>query len=297
MKLAWLVAAFWAGSFTVVAQAKAADLVLEPSSKWTLDYAEDSCALRRQFGTEENLVQLEIRYFSRSGPAQITLASNTLPIARKLPRFRFEPNGAGHDIARPMFAKYDAGFDAVFFEEEVYPRPSTEGEGSTLTLEQLAAWRAKRNEMLATVSGLTIYRAFSHPVTLQTGPLANAFTAMDACVEELRSHWDIDLEREETQSRSATPTNQAVVAGLIKYPSELAKAGAAAIVRIRMNVDEQGNPTECHTQLNLGDPAFERETCEALMANLKFEPALDSESRPMADVWLTSVHFEPYRTR
>ena len=65
---------------------------LAPSSNWTLDYAEDSCALRRMFGQDKNQAYLELRRFEPGMGLQVTFASNRMRIENPASfSFRFEP--------------------------------------------------------------------------------------------------------------------------------------------------------------------------------------------------------------
>ena len=50
-------------------------LVLEPATDWVLDYDEDSCALKRQFGTEGQQAYLEMRQFGHGRWMQFIIAA------------------------------------------------------------------------------------------------------------------------------------------------------------------------------------------------------------------------------
>ena len=88
-----LVAAAFAFS-GVASFAEAAEPLIEmaPSSRGWSIYAEESCALRRTFGSGDQQIVLELRQFSPDPIFQITVASETLTRDGQSARVRFEPD-------------------------------------------------------------------------------------------------------------------------------------------------------------------------------------------------------------
>ena len=83
--------------------------MLEPSSNWELDYAPDSCALRRTFGEGDRQTQLEMRRFSPSTTLQTTVATKAAKIARRSYRFRFG-DAEWDEIDHPLTLNSGTGF-------------------------------------------------------------------------------------------------------------------------------------------------------------------------------------------
>lgn len=286
MRFVWGVAVFLASVMT--APASAENLVLQPNSDWVVDYAEDSCALRRNFGGHDDFVQLEIRYFSPGGLPQISVVGKGLSTTGDDLQFRFEPDNSWRTAPDPAFADYSAGFRGVFFDAPIYSL-SNQGRAEAST-HLVAEHKAKRDAFLKMVTGLTVKGAFKRQITLQTGSLFETSVAIDTCLQELLSHWGIDVARHQSISREVEAKNSKAVARLVDFPRDVTSPQETGRVRVRMAVDENGHATGCHVQQKLNNPAFERETCAALM-RMKFEPALDGEGRPMASFWLTRVYF------
>jgi len=66
---------------------------MAPASPWSIDYAQDSCALRRSFAAGSNQMFLELRQFGPSASFEVTVASSTFRPSSSV-RTRFEPDDA-----------------------------------------------------------------------------------------------------------------------------------------------------------------------------------------------------------
>ena len=73
--------------------AQEADVLrLGPSSPWVMDYAEDSCALRRTFGEVGRQVTLEMRQFSPDSSIQFSIFSENIGTTTEWLRFGVDPD-------------------------------------------------------------------------------------------------------------------------------------------------------------------------------------------------------------
>ena len=303
-KLLIAAAAFITAGFANPAAAR--NITLEPSSNWVLDYAEDSCALRRLFGEGKQRAQLEMRRFQPGVGLQTVVMTNATRATDEPYRFRFDSDGEWTNVKRPLYARADK-FQGVIFRHRLIkhpPRDETDGHGDAETEPEAKAepelgdWVSyfsdismQESAAAAQIRVLTISRAFMRDLVLNTGPLEKPLLALNHCVEELMSHWGIDVEAHKTRTRSALPVNSPSVWRIIKYPPNMAQRGLPGLVNIRLDVDETGRVTECHIQMPLSDPAFERSSCTAIQGMLEFEPALDKDGTPMKSYFVTSVHF------
>ncbi len=77
---------------TVSAQTPTEPLEMVPSSNWVADYAEDSCALLRDFQAGDHKVTLQLRQFGPGEDFEISVLSRTLSRSSRAPRVRFEPD-------------------------------------------------------------------------------------------------------------------------------------------------------------------------------------------------------------
>ncbi len=70
------------GGLVLPVQASAEPLTMEPKSPWVLDYAEDSCALRRTFQHEGRETELEMRSFGPGEDMQFIVISKDFDVPR-----------------------------------------------------------------------------------------------------------------------------------------------------------------------------------------------------------------------
>lgn len=273
-------------------------IVLEPSSKWELDYSNDSCALRRMFSDGEKRVQVEMRRFSPGSSMQVSVLSDGWKMARQQFRyepveFRFEPAVAWRNAQSVLFARFGKEFEGVIFSSQIVPSPIEEGREAKeddrpeLSPAEIAA---RDTKAWAEATAFTIKGAFKDVLTLNTGSMLASHFAMSGCIDELLTHWGIDVAAHRTLSRPAKPQDMdALVKRVVgDYPMKMLARGMNGIVRVRLSVDSAGNVSQCHIQLEIADPEFEKSACEQ-MSPSKFEPALDKDGNPIASYWVTTV--------
>jgi TonB family protein len=259
-----------------------------------MDYAEDSCALRRTFGNGDRLIVWELREFAPGSSFYVTVVGKGI-----------EANASGsvHAVFDPApkedrreqdvrFVSYDNGLKGFTYETSLTPRndhqesSSKEGQASQPT-------EAERNARERAVTGYTVSRGFAKPITLQTGELHAPMEAMRQCLDELLTHWGVNAAVQKTLSRRAQPLRQSEWAGKIQefYPPSALTKGESGLVRVRMNVDAAGRPSSCHIQMRAKEDTFERAACERLMQYAKFEPALDASGSPVASYYVTTIYY------
>lgn len=278
-----------------VAQPAAAKdaLVLEPSSRWELDYAKDSCALRRMFGEGDQKAQLEMRRFQPGLGLQTSIVTNAMRMTKRDFRYRFDPQTEWRDAELANYAYFAEDFEGVIFTPRWFDLPIGE-KAKDEEIEQflktadLQALEAAAGEQ---VQSITVSRAFKDDLVLRTGPLKAPLIAMNACIDELLNHWGIDVAAHKTLTRPATAKNADEMGRRIPYPPKMLAKGLPGIVNVRLEVDAEGRVSGCHIQMELSDSAFEDSTCRTLQRALKFDPALDKDGNPISSYWINRVNF------
>ena len=156
------------------------------------------------------------------------------------------------------------------------------------------AWRNLRDTLEKEAEGVLIERAFNKPLFLRTGSLRAGMEAMRACLDELYSHWGIDVEAHKTLSRPAIPLDYARIVREITetYPESMLKGGNQGSLRVRLDVAADGKPIGCHMQVQYNEHAFERVACEKLMRYALFAPALDKDGRPIASFYPVTIQYQ-----
>ena len=268
--------------------AAAEPVVLAASSPWVLDYAEDSCALRRFFADGDKQAILEMRRFAPNFAMLVSMGTNALHTRHDQYVYRFDPTEEWRDGGN-IYAHFDE-MSGVVFEGTLsqFPTSGPADAYSGSAEKEYEAWQA---QAAGRISQVSVLRGFDHELVLKTGPLAAPWAALSRCLDELVTHWGIDAEAHKTLSRRATPTNLATVPRMIDYPPKMLAKRMPGIVNLRLAIDETGAITGCYIQMPLGDPAFEKSSCADLEHALEFEPALDKDGKPIKSYWHTQVSF------
>lgn len=281
---------------SIVSPAMAADQpALAPSGPWNLIYAADSCALRRTFGAGEDRAYLEFRRFQPGLGLQTVIASSRMkPLEPVTIRYRFGGDTDWREVEQAVAVSVDRGFEGVLFDSSLLSLP--EYEELEDPLEKAAYLRENdlptlEREAAARADTITLRRPFRKELSLQLGPLHAPIAALNTCIDELMTHWDIDVEAHKTLTRPATPLNLSEVGSIIDYPPKMVWQSMPGVVNIRLAIDETGRITGCHIQMPLSDPAFEETSCVGIQHALDFDPALDKDGKPIASYWVSKVKF------
>jgi hypothetical protein len=260
-------------------------LVLEPSSHWEIDYAEDSCALRRLFGEAELQTHLEMRRYQPGVQLQTTVATKA-KTTRKTLRFRLGDEGEWVE-RYAMLAEFGGELEGVIFDHSLPNAPPDHNfERDGLTGSHLAAAAALEAETAATIDSLAVAGAFENDLILRTGSLKAPMAALNQCIDNLLAHWELDVEAHKTRSRSAGPVNLAGRPPVVPPPRRLGTWGPA---QVRLAIDETGQVTQCHIRMPPGEPPSEERGCARIRNEIEFVPALDNDGRPMKSYYVASV--------
>lgn len=277
-------------------QAAPEPLKLAPASQWWVDYADERCRLAREFGdgTTKTIV-----FFDKYGPGEkFRLVVAGAPVKTDVQQaniaIRFGPSEAPQPL---LFLNGNLGdMNALVFAGDIRIAGPSEAEAAAIKVKKsddewiepapLAADR------YAAVRYMELAKPLRRPVQLETGSLKPAFAALDKCVEDLVTHWGVDVEKHKTLTRKATPADNPgrwVVAS--DYPQGMLSAGQSALVDFRLSVGADGKPTACHIQATTRPKAFDDAVCQSLMRRASFAPALDAGGQPIASWWRSRVRF------
>ncbi|MBN8845328.1 MAG: energy transducer TonB [Sphingomonadales bacterium] len=273
-----------------VAARDAGAQLLQPSSKWSVHYADDFCRLSRTFGEGRDRISLVIDRFQPSDNFRLILAGQpmggrhikttaTIRFGTTLPeqRLAFLPGDLGK------------GGPAWVFSNAIRIRPYADPKDADAI--PINDWITA--EERASVTTIQISEPFSRARTLNTGPMTDAFAALHRCTEELLGHWGIDVARHATLTRWATPAESpAKWVRSSDYPQGMLAKQQPAMVQFRLIVGADGAPTACHVQQSTNPAGFNEAVCKALMSRARFEPALDAEGKPFPSFFINSVRFE-----
>ena len=270
-------------------------LSLEPSSNWTVDYADDSCRLIRQFGVENDVVVAIFNRFSPGDTFQLTVAGKPVELRRanRPASVTFGPAEAEQEHGFTIGTMSD-GMSALIFAGPMRIAPLTESEQKERANSGQGDFILTpiSDQRKAAVTELAIGRPLSTPVVLKLGAMDKPLAALSTCMDELLTHWGIDVEKHRNLSLPARPAgNAGRWVNANDYPLGMLSKGKQAIVHFRLSVDEQGNPTACHIQQSTRPKAFDDVVCKSMMRRAKFLPAVDKAGEPIASYYRNTARF------
>lgn len=265
-----------------------------PEKPWTLDYANNRCTLSRTFMQGENKASLFMSQYSPGDSFDMIIIGNDIGIRlsnttakvqfgpfEKEQKIEFFPGNTNNEdtsmiVRRPM---------------RISPRSEQESKArdakDVLTLALIAA------EQKSNVEYISVRTSKKNAFFLETGSLKAPFDALQKCNEDLLTDWGIDVEKFSTKLSEAIPkSNPGSWITSNDYPNSQLRKGAQALIKFKLNVDENGEVTRCDILNSIGDEAFDNAVCKSLSRNAEFEPAMDKDAQPMSSIWISQVTFE-----
>ncbi len=267
-------------------------IILEPSSKWVMDYALEECTLSRSFGEDDKNLIINISRFSPSDRFELLFiskhlkkASSTRPASIKFGS-QLDEQSYNFKNGTTILANSRKKIPTVIISNSVTIKPFPE-EGSEISNFLISP------EDEDTIDFISIKTRRAADIVLNTKTMKGAFAALRKCTNSLVSSWGFDAEEQETRSRRAIPvTNYGTWIKPRDYPLQQLRNGEIAIIQFRLNVDETGEATDCVIQRSIGDDAFKKAVCRSIMKYAKFQPALDKNNKPIKSYWINKVRFD-----
>lgn len=271
----------------------------EPSSAWQLDYAETHCRIARAFGEDERQT---VVFFEQHQPATVLTwvvagaALEDMRLSREL-TIQFGPGLPAFEAESPeiSFGDFDDAIRLRGFVEDA----ADAGKGDLPASDALAPARpvvARLDlEEGRSIEWLRISQGDDRISTIRLGDMEPVYEAMNACMDNLLTHWGVDPAKESQRTSGPVWTNMPAVVRRIQdhYPAMALWSDAQADLHMRVMIDEQGKVTGCHlTNLTEAD-AFNDHACNMITRHAEFEPALDAAGEPMASYYATVI---AYRT-
>lgn len=287
----------------ISSEAQAEDLALKPDSKWVADYGENSCRLIRTYGKSDEQTVLMIEQYSPSADFNWTVAGP--PLAR---------TRWSKDVTVQWGPEFDQ-FDKVFLKAELGKfGPAFIGTGweRTETVVSKVKERELRElgraelasgldpvlggvdpERAARVQYLSFRQNDRLAITLQLKDMGAAVAALNKCTLELAKEWGFDESYQDRLTTTPVLLNVREIAADIQrhYPSKALMRGAQANFKVRIIVDNEGKAERCDWINNTKADDFEmtRTPCDIIMADAKFEPAMDQEGQAIRSIYQTSI--------
>jgi len=278
---------------------------LEPASPWNVNYAENSCELRRVYEHDGKQAFLYLRQYAPGVRFELIAGSSDFGFLHtpsrmsrrnsgsKQPEVRtmWVPDSEATEIKSPLFLELGDGGRALATFGSLRADKSEE-EPANSSDEEIREWVGEsRNAREKAITGFQLDGVFDKDLHFKTGSLHGAMEAMRACTDELVGHWGLDAEVQRNLSRHARPVEMKEWAREIqlRYPVNMVRNRRQAALWTFLSISAEGRVTNCRILNEYNDPAFEEATCKGLEENGSFEPALDENGNPVESFYIMTV--------
>jgi len=236
--------------------------VLQPSSGWSIDYADTSCTLSRSFGTGEDAVSLGL--MPQTGGDRVRLVL----IARNRDLF----DGQGQAEIR---AATGDPLATSAFSSAIHPQQG-----------RVAMMRVGRDTLTGLAGSATVTLTLDgKPITLAIPAMSAALKGLAACETDLAKEWGVDLPIVATPAVPLLPQKWLTDDD---YPAEAMRRSQSGDVGFRLSVDAGGKTTACNITYSSGTPLLDQTVCSVMMKRSRFKPALDKDGKPVASIWAST---------
>lgn len=268
---------------------------LQPSSKWHLDYADDSCRIARRFGDGESKVLFYIERYQPGDSFTMVAAGKPLKTSRDQTYVQFgayEAEQKSNILRGSLEELKPALIFSTIQIAKTPPKRKTKDETSQVKVPNIFGQKLSP-EREAAVTWIRLKSGSSKAVILETGSLGEPMKAMRQCTADLLTHWGIDLEKHRDLANMPKPKGSPAYWLRAKdYPTTLLRQRQQGLVKFRLSIDDQGIPTQCHIQRSTRPEGFDTAVCEGLMKRARFEPARTRDGEAIASYWRSTVRFE-----
>jgi len=274
------------------APAKDAPEIYAPASAWAMDYADDSCRLLRTFANGGDQMTISLERFGPGTGLVVSLTTSALePRPRAESAFLAYDDNESSETNLLYTKQADGQFFVLFGSFPILREPELERLSAEQRRLRAGDPLALDDEIAAAadVTSLTIRRAFTNDIVIQLGAMAGPIRAMHGCIDELLEHWGVDAARHRSLTRRAFPAGSPQEwLDINSFPVEELRKARGGINYVRVMVDAEGKPTDCHVQRGSESDSFNTNARRILLENGKFVPALDAMGAPIASYYTTT---------
>ncbi|MBX7482314.1 energy transducer TonB [Qipengyuania qiaonensis] len=271
-------------------------VILEPSSTWQIDYGETRCRIGRIFGEDGGKTALYLEQYAPSDEFEWVIGGPLIDRLNASHRFtiQFGPGQAPYEF-RPKINLTMENFGKAVggngFEGWSNAEDGAKDENSAepVGLPSLSSEQGKGIDWIEVSRAGRAYR-------LNTGNLAPVFDAMNACMENLVTHWGADIETMKSRKTEPEIVNLEQVVRLVqtRYPKAAEMHGSQASLQIRVMVEADGTVAKCHTDSVTKAERFDDSACVVFLESAKFKPATDLQNRPIPSYYAVRVSYQLY---
>jgi hypothetical protein len=237
-----------------------------PTGDWKIEPAEARCVAVRQYGSAEAPMTLALK-----APVE----SDALQLAILRSAYR-------RDNAQ-TFATIK--LDGKPFELTALSYPLAGGKRRVTHLINLdeATAAALRS---ASVMEVDVLDGLERSFALE--PAGRIWSDLKACVSRLREIWNVGAEGQGRIAEGARGSLQKFFSA-DDYPHSMVRAEKTGSVSFALLIDERGKVRDCTVTAPSGFAVFDSRSCGIITERATFEPARDSDGKPMKSAWTQTV--------
>ncbi len=288
-----------------------APLHLQPSSKWVLDYADNSCRLLRTFGEGDDKSTLVIERVAPGQALSMLVMGKPFAASRMARDFtaRFAPLDDVKALNGSAALSSDEGkLPAILWPYMTFQK-TIEVKVPTKEMRE-AMHRARKGERppaieaalmmqnrieertnASNVKAIEILRGHEAQVVLDTGSLGTANRMMDQCARDQLSHWGVDPDTEDKIVRRPFAQSPMSWFSYTDYPMESLRKNQESALQVRLLVDAEGKVTKCTPMTFVADEAFPKKVCEVFSTRGHFEPAELADGTKVPSYYVQRIQF------
>lgn len=234
---------------------------LAPTSRWTVEYADNLCALTRRFGEADRAMILGFKPAPMSDDFRVVVIESrkSAPLTHGVAEVRA---GSGSPAIKAPFMSWSI--------KKADPM-------------RMTAIDLKRSDLasLGNSGDLSIRAAKMVDTTFAVSNFSAALRALDACVVDLLKTWGMDAAQQEAVA-SYPKSNFASYFSDGDYPADAIRLGQQGTVGFRVFVSTDGKPMDCAIYESSGSAPLDNQTCHIMRTRAKFEPARDKTGKALA---------------
>ena len=266
------------------AHARSEPVVLERTSKWNVNFGDESCTVVTAFGPEQQSFLFQMLFFAPGSGFHLEIYGKTLRPAKARQSFTtdFGPqiNPVTETVIMGTLGKMGVAFTGA---RRLDDFPVSEG---TLVYPEITEQQERE------VTWLDVRAGTGKTYRLQTGPMDGVMRLVRKCQDDLVRLWGYEPDVLSSVARNAEPvTDPSTWLRSRDYPIGELEMGVSAIVQFRLDVSEDGHVTGCHMQRPLKPEIFNEVTCRRLTERARFIPALDKDGKPTKSFYVSRVRW------
>jgi hypothetical protein len=302
--------------------------VLEPTSQWVVDYADNNCRLIRMFGADKDRVRLVFEQ----------VAPHSLMTVMLVGRFRLETDNnvlafeplANVQISRGQDLNAVASSDKVVFwprrlgrgrwglipdalatqmrkddpvGAEISPSapfdaraPRVKWNDHNWSVEPEEQWQAEDAAFGARadeVTAVVLNPGRSGSISLHTGGLARPLQALEKCASDSLKDWGIDPAVESAVATGAHPVVEAnTLFSADDYPRAALQSFKQDNLEVWLDIDAQGRIASCRVISDFASPEINDAICGMVRRKESFIPARTKDGTSVPDFYIQSFVFK-----